>query len=283
MSQIVLILPGATDFELQGRIHGDLDIPLCPEGREEAGRVGRELQDLGIEVIYTSCCSSARETAEAIAGALQVKVKKLDNMQNLDQGLWQGLLVEEVKQKQPKVYRQWLEQPETMCPPDGETIDHARERVAATLTKLLKKHAGGVIGLVVPEPLASVVREHLGDGELGDLWRATCEHGCWSVIVVDGDGKRQVAPLPAVTVAEKPVAEKNGHSPKSAQNDTVTNGTAQNGAARLNGSSTSGSHAEGAHVNGHANGKSPSVHAGKPYASAAAGLQSGTVDRDRQS
>jgi len=50
MSQIVLILPGATDFELQGRIHGDLDIPLFPEGREEAGRVGRELQDLGIEV-----------------------------------------------------------------------------------------------------------------------------------------------------------------------------------------------------------------------------------------
>jgi phosphoserine phosphatase len=253
MSQIVLILPGATDFELQGRIHGDLDIPLCPEGREEAGRVGRELQDLGIEVIYTSCCSSARETAEAIGGALQVKVKKIDNMQNLDQGLWQGLLVEEVKQKQPKVYRQWLEQPETMCPPEGETIDSARERVATVLTKLLKKHAGGVIGLVVPEPLASVVREHLGDGELGDLWRATSEHGCWSVIVVDGDGKSSA---PAV-------AAKNG--PETAK-------------PKVNGSATpvNGSHANGGH--------SAAAHAPKkPYATTAAGLQSNPADREANS
>jgi probable phosphoglycerate mutase len=277
MSQIVLILPGATDFELQGRIHGDLDIPLCPEGREEAGRVGRELQDLGIEVIYTSCCSSARETAQAIGGALGVKVKKLDNMQNLDQGLWQGLLVEEVKQKQPKVYRQWLEQPETMCPPEGETIDSARERVEGVLAKLLKKHAGGVIGLVVPEPLASVVREHLGDGELGDLWRATCEHGCWSVIVVDANGK-----------STTPAGAKNGSEAARAK----SNGTAANGNASNNGNGSShgngGTHAKGAsYVNGigggTVNGHVGEVASGaKPYASAAAGLQSGTADRNVQ-
>jgi len=267
MSQIVLILPGATDFELQGRIHGDLDLPLCPEGREEAGRVGRELQDLGIEVLYTSCCSSARETADAIGAALGVKIKKLDNMQNLDQGLWQGLLVEEVKQKQPKVYRQWLEQPETMCPPDGETIDSARERVAAVVTKLLKKHAGGVIGLVVPEPLASVVREHLGDGELGDLWRATCEHGCWSVIVVDGNGKSST---PAGAV-------KNG-------SDTARGHV--NGKAGANGGGNGAAHANGASpANGngaeHLNGRHGAAAAGtKPYATAAAGLQSGTADRE---
>ncbi|MBX7106969.1 MAG: histidine phosphatase family protein [Gemmataceae bacterium] len=202
MPQVVVILPGATDYELQGRIHGDLDIPLCPEGREEVGRVGRELQDLGIEVLYTSCCSSAAETAQAIGKALGVKVKKLEQLENLDHGLWQGLLIDEVRQKQPKVYRQWLEQPETICPPEGETIEHARQRVQGVLAKLLKKHADGVIGLVIPEPLASVVRAELGTGDLGDLWRANCEHGCWSVLSVGKSGKGELAaaatmPLPA--------------------------------------------------------------------------------------
>ena len=51
---------------------------------------------------------------------------------------------------------------------------------------MLKKHKSGVIGLVVPEPLASVVREFLGDGDLGDLWRATCDHGRWRVIEIPG-------------------------------------------------------------------------------------------------
>lgn len=182
MSQLVLILPGATEFELQGRIHGDLELPLCPEGQAESERVGRELQNLNIEVVYTSNCEWAVQSAETIAGLLGVKVKKLDHLQNLDHGLWQGMLIEEVKQKQPRVYRQWQEQPESVCPPEGETIDHARDRIAGVLTKVLKKHKNGVIGLVVPEPLASVVREFLGSDELGDLWQATCDHGRWTLI-----------------------------------------------------------------------------------------------------
>ena len=150
-----------------------------------------------------------------------MKVKKLDRLENLDHGLWQGLLVDEVRQKQPKVYRQWLEQPETICPPEGETIDHARERIQGVLAKLLKKHADGVIGLVVPEPLASVVRSELCHTDLGDLWRATCEHGCWTVINIGKNGEATVAA------------------------ETVRNGTAQDRpeptAAATNGNALTGS------------------------------------------
>lgn len=212
MSQVVLILPGATDYELQGRIQGDLDIPLCEEGREEVQRVARELQDLGLDVVYSSCCSSAAQTAEGIAKALGIKTKKLDNLENLDHGLWQGLLIDEVRQKQPKVYRQWQEHPESCCPPEGETIEHARNRIETVLAKLLKKHKDGVFGLVVPEPLASLVREYLGEAELGDLWEATCEHGRWSLISIDagkpGTG-RAIAQSPAATNGHTAT---NGHS-----------------------------------------------------------------------
>ena len=72
MSQLVLILPGATDYELQGRIHGDLDLPLCPEGQAEVERVGRELQNLGIEVLYTSTCEWAKQSADALGKLLQL-------------------------------------------------------------------------------------------------------------------------------------------------------------------------------------------------------------------
>lgn len=224
MTQIVLILPGATDYELQGRIHGDLDLPLCAEGCAEIERLGRELQDLGIGTLYTSSCQWAVQSAETLGKLLGVKVKKLDHLENLDHGLWQGMLIEEVKQKQPKVYRQWQEQPESVCPPQGETIEHARSRVAGVLSKLLKKHKDGVIGLVVPEPLASVVREHLTHEELGDLWQANCEHGRWTVI----DRTEEKAT--------------NGAKPKStvarpaASSATVTATIVGNGGADVNGS-----------------------------------------------
>lgn len=221
MTQIVLILPGATDYELQGRIHGDLDLPLCPEGRAEIDRLGRELQDLGIGTLYTSSCQWAVQSAETLGKLLGVKVKKLDHLENLDHGLWQGMLIEEVKQKQPKVYRQWQEQPESVCPPEGETIEHARERVAAALTKLLKKHKDGVLGLVVPEPLASLVREFLTKEELGDLWQANCDHGRWTVI----DRTQATAPTKGKMKAAQPAAV------RPAVETVLRNGAAGSGAA----------------------------------------------------
>ncbi len=159
-----------------------MDVPLCDAGAHEAARISGEIQSLGVEVIYASACERAMQTASAVAAALSVKVKRMEKMQNLDHGLWQGMLIEEVKRKQPKVYRQWQEQPDSICPPEGEMLNQARDRVRAALAKLLKKHKRGVVGLVVPEPLASLVREYLELGDLGDLWRAGTEHGTWEII-----------------------------------------------------------------------------------------------------
>jgi hypothetical protein len=57
--------------------------------------------------------------------------------------------------------------------------------VQATLRKLLRKHRDGIIGVVVPEPLARLVRCHLNQSELGNLWTAGEEHGRWEAIVVE--------------------------------------------------------------------------------------------------
>jgi probable phosphoglycerate mutase len=185
MVQIVLIRPGATTYDQQGRIQGVLDVPLCDEGANEVARVCRELAPLGLEVIYTAEGERTVQTASAISEALGIKMKKVENMQNLDHGLWQGMLVEDVKRKQPRVYRQWQEQPDSVCPPEGEMVSEARQRVRNALKGLLKKHKEGVVGLVVPEPLASLVRAHLLQSQVGDLWRACVEHGTWDVIPVE--------------------------------------------------------------------------------------------------
>jgi broad specificity phosphatase PhoE len=185
MQQILLIRPGTTEYDQQGRVQGTLDIPLCEDGRQEVETLVVEVKDQPIAAIYTSPLQSAQQTAEVIGEALDVKVKTLDNLQNLDHGLWQGMLVSEVKTKQPKVYRQWQEQPETVCPPQGETLSSAKQRVHAVLAKLLKKHkADGLFALVAPEPLASVVRHVLRHDDWGDLWQCCAGQAKWELIEV---------------------------------------------------------------------------------------------------
>ncbi len=176
MTQIVLIRPGDTDYDAQGRIQGTLHIPLSTTGREQVIASVEWLRGKSLAAVYSAACQSARETADLLAAGLKLRSKTLDRLQNLDHGLWQGLLIEDVKRKQPKVYKQWQEHPETVCPPEGEMLSTVIERVETTLDKLLRKHRFGAIGLVAPEPLASVIRERILGGNIGDLWKAC--NGC---------------------------------------------------------------------------------------------------------
>jgi broad specificity phosphatase PhoE len=182
MAQFVLIRPGSTDYDQQGRIQGTLDIPLNAVGSEQIQPIVEGVRTLGITAIYRAPCQAAEQTAAVIGEALDVKIKELEALSNIDLGLWQGMLVADVKRKQPKVFRQWREQPETICPPEGEMLSRATSRVQAVLTKLQKKHKEGTIGLVIPEPLASVVGSLLSHTELGDFWKNGEFCGKWEVI-----------------------------------------------------------------------------------------------------
>jgi broad specificity phosphatase PhoE len=185
MLKIALIRPGTTDYDAQERIQGTLDIPLNEQGLAEAAQTAEDLRDKGLEVIYAPPSEPAFHTAQTISETLDIKMRKLVRMENLNQGLWQGMLVKDVRRKHPKVYRQWQEQPENVCPPEGEMLGAAEQRVRLAMLKLLKRHKEGMIGICVPEPLLSLVRRFIVHGELGDLWKPTNGHGRVEILQIE--------------------------------------------------------------------------------------------------
>jgi broad specificity phosphatase PhoE len=193
MVQIVLIRPGSTEFDLQGRIQGTLDIPLCEQGRAEVRELIGKLKARSLTALYCAPGDAATETAHILGDALGIKVKPLEALRNLNQGLWQGMRVDEVKLKQPKVYRQWQEQPENVCPPDGEMVSEAQVRITEAVERLVKKHRTGSVGVVASEPLATLFAHRIAGGELGDLWKA--QNGCdrCQDLVVDATMWREVS------------------------------------------------------------------------------------------
>lgn len=154
MPEVVVIRPGCTDYDEQDRIQGTLDLPLNPHGREQMREVCDRLGDVPIEIIYAAPGEPARSMAEALGEALDVPVKECEGLRNLDQGLWQGLRVEEIRRKFPRVYKQWRESPETICPPEGEFVSDAMARIRKCLQKPLKRK--DPFALVVSEPLATL-------------------------------------------------------------------------------------------------------------------------------
>ncbi|PQO35679.1 histidine phosphatase family protein [Blastopirellula marina] len=184
MLRIVLVRPGQTEYDFQGRIRSRLAVPLTEEGTRQASEMVQQLQALSVEAIYCGPCQACLQTAEAFARALGKRFKQMDCLANLNAGLWQGKLITEVKQNQPTVYRLWQENPEAVCPPQGETLGEVRLRVQNALDKIWKKHqkGDGNVIVVAPEPLASIIRSEILQTDFGDLWQAERRCGWWELI-----------------------------------------------------------------------------------------------------
>ncbi len=187
MTRVVLIRPGSTDYDEQNRIQGTLDVPLNARGLDEAARAAEELRAAGVVALYCCAGESCWESARTIAKTLGLRPRKLDKLHNLNHGLWQGLQAEEVRRKHPRVYRQWCETPTTVCPPSGETIADAHERVRQVFGPVVKRNRGKTIGLVVPRPLDDVVRCFLLQGDLARVWEHPESNGRWESIELPGE------------------------------------------------------------------------------------------------
>ncbi|MEM9586735.1 MAG: histidine phosphatase family protein [Planctomycetota bacterium] len=180
--RVLLVRPGATEFDDQGRIKGSLDMPLSDHGKQQVSALAEELASIRLKTIYSAPAESAVYTAERLAKPRDLKVKVVDGLRNVDHGLWHGKLIEEVKRNQPKVYRCGIDSPDEVCPPNGESIRDARARVLKSLRKLVRKGRDEVIALVIPDPMATVVQSVLSGDELCDLWKSETDHGDWQLI-----------------------------------------------------------------------------------------------------
>lgn len=183
MLEFLVVRPGMTEFDVGRRLKGRLDLPLCPLGLEQAADAAEEIFRAGsIVAIYTAPCQSSRQTAEQFARLGDVKPRICQELANLDLGLWTGLCLEDIRQRQPTVYRRWREDPENICPPGGEMLWQARQRLQDALTRIAKKHSHGRIVLVVPEPLASILGCHLRSELVSELWNAENNFGTFESI-----------------------------------------------------------------------------------------------------
>ncbi|MFT5304061.1 MAG: broad specificity phosphatase PhoE [Mariniblastus sp.] len=165
----LLVRAGSTDLDDQGRIVGALDMPLSLSGEEEARETADELEEVEITAIYTAACLAAQQTGQQLSRNGEIKVRVQESWINLNHGLWHGKSLDELKEMQPKLYRKWLENPESVCPPGGETVEDVRTRVKVVLKKICRKFRSGTVAIVAPDPLFGIIRAEIEHSAIRDL------------------------------------------------------------------------------------------------------------------
>ncbi len=148
MTHLVLIRHGETDWNVEGRYQGQADPALNQAGLRQAHGLAETMQQLGLQVLYSSPLKRAAQTAEILAHALGLPLQYEPRLMEIHQGDWQTRLRSEIEICYPDLFRRWEREPWQVSPPGGESLKTVQRRVRAAVQEILHNHPNGQVGLV---------------------------------------------------------------------------------------------------------------------------------------
>ncbi len=185
MAALLTVKTGETVWEQQSRIESIAGSPLSETGRKNMARLGKELFPHEPNLIITSSGEAEKQTAKILAKELSVKVKKDDKFCEIDYGLWQGLTLDEIKRRQPKLHKQWLESPGSVRPPGGETLIEAQQRICQAVEEVTRREKKQTPVLVLRPVVLGLLRCKLEDEPIEEIWKLVTSDFAWGAYNVE--------------------------------------------------------------------------------------------------
>jgi 2,3-bisphosphoglycerate-dependent phosphoglycerate mutase len=143
MSKLILIRHGESQWNLENRFTGWVDVPLSPKGVEEARAAAKKLAGYTFDYAFSSVLTRANETLRIILEALGQSAVPVEKDKALNERMYgdlQGLNKAETAKKygddQVKIWRRSYD----VRPPGGESLKDTADRVLPYYESRIKPH-----------------------------------------------------------------------------------------------------------------------------------------------
>lgn len=132
MATLTLLRHGQSQWNLENRFTGWVDVDLSPLGEEEARHAGEKLRDVPVDVVFTSVLRRSIRTADLAleaAGKANLPTHRSQALNERHYGDLQGLNKAETAavhgDEQVRLWRRSYD----IAPPNGESLKDTRDRV----------------------------------------------------------------------------------------------------------------------------------------------------------
>jgi len=143
MARLVLLRHGESQWNLENRFTGWVDVPLSPRGIHEAQHAGEKLHSFKFDRAFTSVLARANETLRLVLEAINqtsIPIEKNKALNERMYGELQGLNKAETAKKygeeQVKIWRRSYD----VRPPGGESLKDTAERVLPYYERTIKPY-----------------------------------------------------------------------------------------------------------------------------------------------
>jgi len=143
MARLILLRHGESQWNLENRFTGWVDVPLSPRGIQEAKDAGEKLRSFKFDRAFTSVLARANETLRLVLEAIGQTAIPIEKDKALNERMYgelQGLNKDETVKKygeaQVKIWRRSYDVP----PPGGESLKDTAERVLPYYEQTIKPY-----------------------------------------------------------------------------------------------------------------------------------------------
>lgn len=147
-TRICIIRHGETDWNVDRRIQGHVDIPLNAIGQAQAAAAAGGLAGQVFAAAYSSDLERAWRTAETATRALDLLVRAERGLRERHYGILQGLTSAEILARSPRVHARYAARDVDYDFETGEGLASFADRVVATIEHLARRHPGQSVLLV---------------------------------------------------------------------------------------------------------------------------------------
>src|ERR1700694_3991939 len=164
-TRLCVVRHGETAWNAEGRVQGQLDVPLNQTGLAQASALARALSRDSFSAIYSSDLGRARQTAQPVADLLKQQIVLDRRLRERHYGVFQGMTYAEAKENIPEGYARFKARDPAYDFENGEPLAAFHGRALAFARLLHEGHKGESI-LVVTHGgvLEMIYRQATGRG-----------------------------------------------------------------------------------------------------------------------
>lgn len=159
-TRICLVRHGETAWNAEGRVQGQLDIPLNDVGRAQARATAEALAGHDFSAIYCSDLIRVRQTCEPSARKFALPVTYLAELRERHYGMFERHTYVEVKEKFPAEYARFRAKDPDFDFQGGESLRGFNDRSVKVVKEIIERHAGEEILVFTHGGVLEMVYRH---------------------------------------------------------------------------------------------------------------------------
>ena len=170
-------IPGSSPRRFVGQT--ELDLTAC--GREQMRRTAGRLKGAGVDRLVASPLGRCRESAGIVGAALGLSPEIEPAFSEITLGDWEGLTIDDVRQRFPGSYEERGKDIANFRPPAGESFVDLSDRAWPVFLRILAGEAKSIV-IVGHAGVNRVLLCHLLQRPLAQLLDIPQDYGCINIL-----------------------------------------------------------------------------------------------------